>query len=291
MQALLATSSILFSYVNVPHVAMREKPESTATLCSDAFYSERIEILEEQGDWARIKTVIDGYEGWIKKETFLEDGTKRCIYHTRQEAFLQNPEALEARVNQTYFAHVYGIKDTEKGTILDLPFESRLQVLDESDARWLRVLLLDGKEAYIQRGDVSLRPKPLSLEEVCVLSEKFQGLPYTWGGRSSIGGFDCSGFVQMLFRQMQVFLPRDTKDQIKWSGFEHVELSSLQRGDLIYFGLSEEKIRHVGLFLGDGMFIHATVRENNPKLRISSITDAEWNGSGTFPYRAARRLK
>ncbi len=291
MTTLLAAS--LLAYVTVPHIDMREKPESNATICSDAIYSEKIEVLEEQDSWVRIKTTVDGYEGWIPKEYHCEGGVKR-VYCQRQDEFLADPQAIEARVNRLR-AHLYGVKDTEQGPILELPFESRLQVLDQTDARWLKVRLVDDREAYIQRGDVSIRSsaQSLSLDEVCTLALQFQNLPYRWGGRSSVGGYDCSGFVQMLHRQMNIFIPRDSKDQMKWDGFISVavDINELKKGDLIFFGLAEDKIRHVGLYLGDGSFIHSTVQENKPYIHVSKLSDPDWNGQGRFVYSTARRLK
>ena len=122
---------------------------------------------------------------------------------------------------------------------------------------------------------------------MCSLSLNFLNLPYTWGGRSSFG-YDCSGFVQMLYRQMGLYIPRDTKDQISWEKFKSIPIEDLSTGDLIFFGIDKDKIRHVGLYLGDQKFIHSTVAENAPYIHISSLRDADWNGPGRFAYRAAR---
>ena len=95
----------------------------------------------------------------------------------------------------------------------------------------------------------------------------------------------------MLYRQMGIYLPRDSKDQIHWEGFTAIPIDQLLPGDLIFFGLAQDKIRHVGLYLGNNKFIHATVAENAPYIRVSLLSDPEWNGSGRFVYRAARTLK
>ncbi|MCH9717001.1 MAG: C40 family peptidase, partial [Gammaproteobacteria bacterium] len=52
----------------------------------------------------------------------------------------------------------------------------------------------------------------MTKDEMIFLSQKFLGCPYTWGGRSSFG-FDCSGFVQMLYKEMGICLPRDSGPQ------------------------------------------------------------------------------
>ena len=99
----------------------------------------------------------------------------------------------------------------------------------------------------------------------------------------------------MLYRQMHIYLPRDSKDQLKFEGFEAAARDALKPGDLIFWGLAEDKIRHVGMYLGNGEFIHASARENKPYLRISKLNDLEWNGTGSgkagYAYRAFRTLK
>jgi Cell wall-associated hydrolases (invasion-associated proteins) len=69
------------------------------------------------------------------------------------------------------------------------------------------------------------------------LSKRFLELPYTWGGRSSFG-YDCSGFVQMLYRQMGIFIPRDAIDQMHWEKFTPIPIEEAQLGDLYFLGPS-----------------------------------------------------
>ncbi len=278
----LSTIGLVFNYINISVTDMREKPSQESEVVSQALFSEPVTIIEETDDWLKIETTLDNYRGWVKKNAVCQ----------RQEKFLSSPGTLIAKVDRLA-AHVYSVEDTVYGPILTLPFESRLEVLGPHDApqsRWIKVALPDGSQAFIQRGDVVINPSLVSREEICALSQRFLGLPYTWGGRSSFG-YDCSGFIQMLYRQMGVYLPRDSKDQYIWEGFEEISEDALKPGDLMYWGYTVDKIRHVGLYLGEGRFIHATAQENAPYLRISRLTDPEWNGFGKYPYRAPRALK
>lgn len=279
---ILAVSSLLFHYINTPTATMREKPSENSTVASEAIFSEPVKVLEESGDWVKIETIIDHYQGWTKKSSILQSETE----------FLANPSAITATINRCS-AHLYGVQDTEYGPLLTLPFESRLEVItpkEESDSRWIQVALPNGQKGYIQRGDVELKPHTLTRAEVCDFSLKFLNLPYTWGGRSSFG-YDCSSFVQMLYRQMGIQIPRDSKDQAKWEGFKKIPDEQLVAGDLIFFGHGEDKIRHVGLYLGNDQFIHATVHENMPYIRISKLSSPFWSGSGAYVYRTSRALK
>lgn len=272
--------TILFNFVNVPVTDMREGPSNKTKVVSQAIYSERVDLISEQRDWVQIQT-SDGYKGWINKSALLQ------IDHN----FLDKPNAIVAKVNRCA-AHLFGVNDTEYGPIKTLPFESRLEVVDQLGDRWLKVRAFDGSIGFIQKGDVVLKNSLLTLEEALEFSKRFLGLPYTWGGRSSFG-YDCSGFVQMVFRQMGIALPRDSKDQLIWEGFHEVSIEEMQPGDLIFFGPDAPKVTHVGIYLGNGNFIHTSANdnENSPYLRISSLNAPAWNSTGKHKYRTARTLK
>lgn len=270
----------LFTYINAPVTDMRAEPSSDSRVASQAYYSEPIEIVEEQPEWTLIQT-SDGYRGWAKKSAFYQSTQK----------YIDNPNALVAKINRCT-AHVYGVNDTEFGPIKTLPFESRLEVLDqfnEPNGRWLKVRMLDGTIAYVQRGDITLNQQPLSRDDMIALSSFFLNLPYTWGGRSSFG-YDCSGFVQMLYRQMGIAIPRDSRQQAAWEGFREVALEEMTPGDLVFFGVEAPKITHVGMYLGQGKFIHSAVLENKPYIHVSNLQDADWNGTGRLKNRVARTL-
>ena len=95
----------------------------------------------------------------------------------------------------------------------------------------------------------------------------------------------------MLYRQMGIHIPRDSKDQVKWSGFNEVPLEAIRPGDLLFFGSSDQKVSHVALYLDQEAFIHATSCENQPYIRISHLKEPKWNGQKDLPYRTACTLK
>ncbi|MGR3951635.1 MAG: C40 family peptidase [Chlamydia sp.] len=234
-------------------------------------------------EWIKIRKKIDRYIGWVRKENIYE----------RNDPFPSAPTLSIARLA----AHVYDREDTRYGAILTLPFGSVLEYLDEEapnkrDERWIAVRLVDRTRGYIQRGDVTFNSTPISLDEMILLGQKFLHLPYTWGGRSSFG-YDRSGFVQMLYRQMGIFIPRNSKTQMGCDIFQSVDIQKLRPGDLLFFGLSENDIRHVGMYIGDNQFIHSSPSELKPFIHISSLSDSEWDGKPErhFAYRAARSLK
>lgn len=262
-------------------IPMRAGPGDGFEVISQAAFSEEVNILESSGEWLKIMTLSDNYPGWIKKEGIAETAH---AYSSKLDSDAVWIDRLSA--------HLYHVKDTIYGPLMTLPYNSKLvmsQPVEHSLERWLKVLLPEGGEAYIQSGDVVFERPLLSNAEMCALGLRFLGLPYTWGGRSSFG-YDCSGFVQMLYQAKGIALPRDSKDQISAKGFADVSLDDLKEGDLLFFGFSLTEIRHVGVSLGGDQFLHTCASvENAPFLRISSLKDPAWNGKGYYPYRLGRK--
>lgn len=87
------------------------------------------------------------------------------------------------------------------------------------------------------------------------LAQQFLGVPYVWGG-SSPNGFDCSGFVQYVYAQKGIQLPR-TAD-IQATAGRPVSKAELQPGDLVFFAGDYVNISHVGIYVGNGQMIHAS---------------------------------
>jgi murein DD-endopeptidase len=104
-------------------------------------------------------------------------------------------------------------------------------------------------------------------------AEKLVGAPYRLGGASPGTGFDCSGLVQYAFRQAGIALPRSTEGQLRASA--PVARSALRAGDALFFDLDGRKKSHVGLYLGNGRFVHAP--STGKQVRIDSLDSRFWS--------------
>jgi hypothetical protein len=112
------------------------------------------------------------------------------------------------------------------------------------------------------------------------IAMRFGGVPYVWGGETP-AGFDCSGFVQYVFRQIGINLPRTADVQYELG--RKVMQSDLQPGDLVFFETYEPGASHDGIYVGDGMFIAAN---SGTGVAVVSLADPYWSTR----YLGARRL-
>ncbi|WP_127575670.1 C40 family peptidase [Paenibacillus barengoltzii] len=106
------------------------------------------------------------------------------------------------------------------------------------------------------------------------------GTPYLYGGTTT-EGFDCSGFIQYVFKQVDVDLPRTTKLQAK-EGVK-VEKKNLRSGDLVFFNTDGTGISHAGIYMGNGLFSHSSASKG---VQISKLSEEYY----VERYVTARRI-
>ncbi len=98
------------------------------------------------------------------------------------------------------------------------------------------------------------------------------GVNYYYGGTSPKTGFDCSGLVYYAHKKQGIKLPRTTTGQLK--SVKRVYKSSLRPGDLVFFAINHVTVSHVGIYLGDGKFIHSP--STGKKVNITSMNSDYW---------------
>jgi cell wall-associated NlpC family hydrolase len=120
-------------------------------------------------------------------------------------------------------------------------------------------------------------------QELVLNAMGFMGIPYRWGGTTPETGFDCSGFVQYVFRQAAgLVLPRSSFDQILLG--VSVAREDLQPGDLVFFNTMRATASHVGIYIGGNRFIHSPRRGKS--VEIVDFNNSYWQAR----FDGARRL-
>ncbi len=120
---------------------------------------------------------------------------------------------------------------------------------------------------------------------VVVAAMAFLGVPYRRGGNDE-AGFDCSGFTRHLFEtRLGLLLPRRAEEQAQAPELVKVPRSELQPGDLVFFNTLRRTFSHVGIYIGDGRFIHAP--RPGAQVRLESMQGAYWSKRFTGARRPA----
>lgn len=110
------------------------------------------------------------------------------------------------------------------------------------------------------------------------------GTPYHYGGRSPQTGFDCSGLVAHVFEQAWGLpLPHNARAQSRLG--RPVRLGDLAPGDLVFYNTRRRAYSHVGIYVGDGRFVHAP--KHGSRVRMESIHSPYWRAR----FDGARRLE
>ena len=235
---------------------MYEQPNAKSPIVSQAIYGTPVAVLQNKHGFSFVKTP-DAYHGWVE---------------TGDLSFRANdPNASMAKVT-SLFAKIYKDDGSMTEVLVNAPFDTELPVIKSNDD-WITVLLPDGSSGVVKQSDVLIDPESISVSKMLALSHKFVGLPYIWAGTSTYG-FDCSAFVQMLYKQMGVALPRDAILQSYLPGLIDVSRDNLRPGDLMYFGWGD-KISHAAIYLGNDKFVNSTAFLKR-QVQISNFNLQRW---------------
>ena len=178
-------------------------------------------------------------------------------------------QRLEARgIDAYYFRHESGLYKVRFGNYATyLPARSKAERLQSQGLidKFFIVYPEDYAAARIQKsGKGNLR------SELVKTAERFIGIPYRWGGTTK-NGFDCSGLTMVSYRLNGLNLPRVSRNQFKAGKW--VSKAKLRPGDLVFFATKGgTRVTHVGMYVGNGNFIHAPRTGKN--VRIEKLSNS-----------------
>jgi gamma-D-glutamyl-L-lysine dipeptidyl-peptidase len=247
----------------------REQPEHKAEMGTQVLMGEVVRV------WKRSTNAVfawyltqsgDGYLSWLQKGTFV-----RC---TREQAEAWNRGPL--LIVTAFEDRILERPDAEAQPVSDVVLCDLVRKAGE-EGGWYKVELPDNRAGFLPKkaaqdyGAWKQARKPTA-ENLERAARRFIGRPYLWGGNSP-KGFDCSGFTKTVFFLSGIDLMRDSSQQARQGAAVPLDgdLSQLKKGDLLFFGRrprrgGPERVVHVGLYLGDKLFIHSSER-----VRISSL--------------------
>lgn len=224
-------------------------------------------VLSVAKEGSEVTVLSEAANGWYEVQYRDQKGFMSSYYLNLREAGTDgSDDPLMAYVNTG--ASVLNVR-SGPGTTYSVLGKAKsgtlLPVLSTQDG-WYEVSY-DNQSAYVSVGYVLLMTQSeydamknqnsAQGNEIVAYAKQFIGYPYVYGGNGP-NSFDCSGFVKYIYAQFGYTLNRTATDQLK-NGIE-IPLDSVQPGDLVFFRASGtvKPVSHVGLYVGDGQFIHAS---------------------------------
>ena len=199
------------------------------------------------------------------------------VFASRDNAARLTQRLQAQKLNAFFFAHESGYFKVQVGGFADRTEAER------AARRLLRQGAVDEYFVVARREAPSPSTAPPSGDAAAALrrdlaetARSFLDFPYAWGGASAEEGFDCSGLATAVYRLNGLSLPRALGEQ--WESGRSVDRDDLRQGDLVFFATQARGVvSHVGIYVGDGLFIHAPGRDK--KVRRESLAN---------PYYATR---
>ena len=248
---------------------IRSAPTTESSIIGKAYAGETVEIVERESGFYKIN--FNGKEAYASADYVsvieLCTGTVTAnLLNIRKDATTASPVVGQFAYGDKPV--IVGVTDGWYQILLrgDIAYVSASYVKPDTDL---------SKITPISRGSVSRKGS-----EIVTYSKQFTGVPYVSGG-SSPSGFDCSGFTSYVYRHFGVSLPRTASGQATVG--VTVSKNELLPGDLVFFN-TYGGISHVGIYVGGGDFIHATVPGD--VVRTSSLDSAYY----TRTYVTAKRI-
>lgn len=166
---------------------------------------------------------------------------------------------LVARFGPQEFARPWVVVEDRPVENAPLPKSEETERLTEAATQWPTDRLA-GERLAAERHEPMRLPEVAGDSAAAIIADAMShlGIPYHWGG-STADGFDCSGFIQYLFARAGLEIPRQAKNQIRVG--EEVAVEDLQPGDLVFFRTYARYASHVGIYIGEGDFLHASSGE------------------------------
>ena len=242
---------------------VRQEPSEGSEQLTQLLFGEVCEVLDRLPRWTKIRSTLDGQEGWVDFK-MLEHMGDEAMRRLGDEAMRREAKGDEAMGRVAVLLAI--ATDMETGAELMLTLGTRLpnyahgtfEVLDKQ-------YLINPDCVYDLEGSLQddrlASPTGVKGEDVCAVAQRLLNAPYLWGGKNAMG-MDCSGFTQVVYGVFGVNLLRNAREQMT-QGEVVASLAEAQPGDLAFFDHADRdpkatNISHVGLLLDNQTIIHCS---------------------------------
>ncbi|MFL5740554.1 MAG: NlpC/P60 family protein [Flavisolibacter sp.] len=250
-----------YAICTVAAAPVRKENAHRSEMVNQLLFGERMEVLEEKEEWFRIRSLYDGYEGWLTSH----------LITTIEAAWAEEPVRLVASglINPL----------TLPDQLVNIPMGSELTGYDEETR-----LLWNGQYKY--HGTVRDIKRGYDADLFRKIIHAWMNAPYLWGGKTMMG-VDCSGFVQTIFKLMGIQLKRDAWQQAEQGSETNLDQS--KEGDLGFFCNEKGRVTHVGIIVGGAEIVHASGKVRRDRLDEKGIVNRD-NNKRTHTLYSIRRF-
>ena len=282
-------------FVTASALRLRSGPGTNTATLDYAYQNEVVVLLGKQGDWYQVSYNLQtgymhqnhlrtatrenaelGYGRVTGSTVNLRSGPGTG--HSVLAQARQNDRAYIIGINEQWFKVIFndviGYIRSDYLELTEIPYENR-------DSDKTPLFFRGGKSTGTPVSPSALKGDSTTLaQKIITTGKKYIGVPYVWGG-STPNGFDCSGFVQYVFRQHGISLPRTSAQQ--YTVGTAVSKNALIPGDLVFFNTSGSGVSHLGIYIGNGEFLHASTSKG---VTISLLSNSYWAAR----YMGAKRV-
>lgn len=228
---------------------IRESPSTSATVLSAVVNGEKVAVVDELSGW--YKVAYGGVVGYMSSEYLSVSKVESADLGT-------------AMVNGTNVRMRSG-PGTDYSIVTEYGLGVKVPVIGINNG-WFKVSTNAGTgyilsdyityESGVIEKSAAASASSSNNSPIVATAMNYLGVPYVWAGASP-SGFDCSGFTYYVFKENGYTLNRVAYDQYYGAG-TYVDKANLQPGDLVFFTSSSSSIGHVGIYIGNNEFIHAS---------------------------------
>ena len=235
-------------YIKGTGVRMRSGASTTSSILGVYNTGTKMTITGESGNWYKVS--YSGRDGYVSKDYMTTTKPDNGGGSTSQTGYIKgNDVRLRSGAGTNY--SILGTYNN--GTPLTITGTS---------GNWTAVTI-NGVKGYVNstyvtttKSDGGSKPSGSIGETIVATAKQYMGAPYVYGGMSP-SGFDCSGFVNYVYKLCGYSMSRVASSIYNNNG-TYVEKANLQLGDLVFFASNSSSIGHVGIYIGNGQFIHSS---------------------------------